>query len=92
MFCYKFNQPLNDWNLSNAVDIGGMFERASSFNQNLNSWLISDNCFWTGVFNDAESFNYKENATWYNPDNRYRNDPGLSSSDEELGAGPDGDY
>ena len=90
--CYKFNQPLNDWNLSNVENIIGMFERASSFNQNLNSWLIKDTCFWTDAFNHAELFNYQENATWYNPDNRYRIDPGWSSSDEEIGAGPDGDY
>ena len=38
----SFNQPLNNWNLSNDVtDMEDMFYGASSFNQPLNSWNVS---------------------------------------------------
>ena len=42
--CYaeSFNQPLNDWNVSNVTDMEGMFQGASSFNQPLNNWDVSN--------------------------------------------------
>ena len=29
---WSFNQPLNDWNVSNVTNMGAMFSRARSFN------------------------------------------------------------
>ena len=35
-----FNQPLNNWNVSNVTDMKGMFWDATSFNQQLNNWDV----------------------------------------------------
>jgi hypothetical protein len=39
MFCKAefFNQPLNDWNVSNVKNMEGMFLDAESFNQPLHA-------------------------------------------------------
>ena len=37
----SFNQPLNNWNVSNATNMDGMFRDAESFNQPLNNWDVS---------------------------------------------------
>ena len=39
-FASSFNQPLNNWNVSNVIDMTWMFCEASSFNQPLNYWYI----------------------------------------------------
>ena len=38
----SFNQPLNDWDVSNVTDMNSMFSDASSFNQPLNDWDVSN--------------------------------------------------
>jgi len=38
----SFNQPLNNWNVSNVRDMNSMFDGASSFNQPLNKWNVSN--------------------------------------------------
>ena len=38
---HSFNQPLNNWNVSNVKDMRIMFYDASSFNQPLNNWNVS---------------------------------------------------
>ena len=38
----SFNQPLNDWIVSNVTDMRWMFDGASSFNQPLNDWNVSN--------------------------------------------------
>ena len=37
----SFNQPLNDWNVSNVEYMNSMFAGATSFNQPLNNWNVS---------------------------------------------------
>ena len=37
----SFNQPLNNWNVSNVTDMMLMFTRARSFNRPLNNWNVS---------------------------------------------------
>ena len=37
-----FNQPLNNWNVSNVTHMRGMFKGAFSFNQPLNNWNVSN--------------------------------------------------
>ena len=39
---YNFNQPLDNWNVSNVKDMSWMFYRAYSFNQPLNNWDVSN--------------------------------------------------
>ena len=36
----SFNQPLNNWNVSNVKNMINMFNGASSFNQPLNKWNV----------------------------------------------------
>ena len=38
----SFNQPLNNWNVSNVTIMKGMFNGAESFNQDLNNWDVSN--------------------------------------------------
>ena len=38
----SFNQPLNNWNVSNVTDMGHMFQEATSFNQPINKWNVSN--------------------------------------------------
>ena len=37
----SFNQPLNNWDVSNVRDMREMFKGAISFNQSLNKWNVS---------------------------------------------------
>ena len=39
---FNFNQPLNDWNVSNVTNMRCMFYAASNFNQPLNDWNVSN--------------------------------------------------
>ena len=38
----SFNQPLNNWNVSNVEDMESMFNYATSFNQPLDNWNVSN--------------------------------------------------
>ena len=44
MVCFiivlKFNQPLNNWDVSNVTIMDGMFDGAKKFNQCLDSWYM----------------------------------------------------
>ena len=60
----SFNQPLNNWNVSNVTVIAAMFCEASSFNQPLNDWDVS-NVDHMYVFDGATSFNQPLHAPWY---------------------------
>ena len=37
----SFNQPLNNWNVSNVTYMNEMFAGAESFNRPLNNWNVS---------------------------------------------------
>ena len=37
----SFNQPLDQWDVSNVYDMYSMFREASSFNQPLDNWNVS---------------------------------------------------
>jgi surface protein len=39
--CINFNQPLNNWDVSNVVDMNGMFYGATIFNQYIGNWNVS---------------------------------------------------
>ena len=38
----SFNQPLDNWNVSNVENMSLMFRDATSFNQPLNNWNVSN--------------------------------------------------
>ena len=61
----SFNQPLNDWNVSNVKDMDHMFVDASSFNQPLNKWNVSNVTHMREMFDEASSFNQPLHAPWY---------------------------
>ena len=41
-FDSSFNQPLNNWNVSNVRYMDSMFALAKKFNQPLNNWNVSN--------------------------------------------------
>ena len=53
----SFNQSLNDWNVSNVIDMEQMFRGATSFNQPLDNWDVSKVKSMVGMFRGARSFN-----------------------------------
>ena len=55
--CSAFNQPLNEWNVSNVTDMKWMFNCCSAFNQPLNDWDVSNVIYMTRMFNFCSAFN-----------------------------------
>lgn len=53
----KFNQPINDWDVSQVTDMNGMFNYAHSFNQPLNAWKMGKVEDLTQMFYRALEFN-----------------------------------
>ncbi len=53
----SFNQPLNQWDVSNITDMRGMFNGAESFNQPLDQWNTSNVTTMHEMFAGAQSFN-----------------------------------
>jgi surface protein len=52
-----FNQPLNEWDVSNVNNMGCMFRNATSFNQPLNDWDVSNVEDMYCMFVGAKNFN-----------------------------------
>ena len=62
----SFNQPLNNWDVSNVTNMWYMFLNATSFNQPLNKWNVSnDVTYMRRMFDGADSFNQPLHAPWY---------------------------
>ena len=59
----SFNQPLNNWDVSNVTDMTSMFNEAYSFNQPLNNWNVSNVTNMREMFYEAESFN-QDLSSW----------------------------
>ena len=59
LFSYatSFNQPLDNWDVSNVTNMFMMFQNASSFNQPLNSWDVSNVSNMRSMFSNLLSFN-----------------------------------
>ena len=53
----SFNQPLNNWNVSNVKLMASMFKVAKSFNQPLDNWNVSNVTDISRMFEKAASFN-----------------------------------
>ena len=54
----SFNQPLENWNVSNVESMGGMFSGAKSFNQPLDKWNVSKVTYMRGMFEGASAFSH----------------------------------
>ena len=52
-----FNQPLNNWNVSNVTSLNNTFNNADSFNQPLNLWTTSSLLNLADTFKGNASFN-----------------------------------
>ena len=52
-----FNQPLENWDVSNVTDMSDMFKYAPSFNQPLEKWNVSNVTNMRMMFASASSFN-----------------------------------
>jgi surface protein len=59
----SFNQPLNNWDVSQVTDMRDMFYGAESFNQPLDNWDVSQVTLMDFMFNGAESF-YQPLDNW----------------------------
>ena len=75
-----FNQPLNNWNVSNVTDMMLMFTRARSFNRPLNNWNVSKVETMFAMFDDATSLNQPLHAPWYHEESEDKSD---TDSDSE---------
>jgi prepilin-type N-terminal cleavage/methylation domain-containing protein len=53
----NFNQPMNDWDVSNVTTMASMFGGATSFNQPLGSWNVSNVENFSSMFSGATIFN-----------------------------------
>ena len=53
-----FNQPLNDWDVSNVTIMLAMFEGASDFNQYLDNWDVRLVITMEDMFRNASSYNH----------------------------------
>ncbi|MBN2694442.1 BspA family leucine-rich repeat surface protein [bacterium] len=63
MFAFTgFNQNINDWDMSQATDISGMFKGNGCFNQPLDNWSLSKVTDMSSLFLNAESFNQNINS------------------------------
>ncbi|MBR2149102.1 MAG: BspA family leucine-rich repeat surface protein [Campylobacter sp.] len=49
----SFNQPLDNWDVSNVTNMNNMFSGATSFNQPLNDWDVSNVTNMSGMFQSA---------------------------------------
>jgi surface protein len=57
----SFDQPLNNWDVSQVTDMQVIFGDATSFNQPLNNWDVSQVTDMAYMFIDATSFNQSLN-------------------------------
>jgi surface protein len=53
----NFNQPLNNWNVSNVTDMKYMCKGSTRFNQPLDNWNVSNVTYMNSMFSNATSFN-----------------------------------
>ncbi|WP_144690941.1 BspA family leucine-rich repeat surface protein, partial [Campylobacter jejuni] len=75
----SFNQPLNDWNVSNVKIMSAMFYKASKFNQALDKWDTSKVTDMSTMFYEAKNFN--QNLDNWNTDKlEYKKDAFKSSA------------
>ena len=59
--CKKFNQNINNWDVSNVTNMNDMFENCSIFNQNLSSWKTGNVKDMKHMFWKCSAFNQNIN-------------------------------
>ena len=52
-----FNEPLDNWDVSNVTNMSGMFASLEYFNQPLDNWDVSNVKNMSGMFAGAKTFN-----------------------------------
>ena len=52
-----YNTTLNNWNVSNIIDMSGMFRNNTVFNMNISSWNVSSVTNMNSMFQGADAFN-----------------------------------
>tara|TARA_B100000767_G_scaffold113872_1_gene108681 strand:+ start:670 stop:963 length:294 start_codon:yes stop_codon:yes gene_type:complete len=58
MFVYSsFNQPINNWDVSNVINMQSMFYGNYQFNQDIIQWDVSNVTDMYAMFHQAYSFN-----------------------------------
>jgi surface protein len=65
--CRVFNQPLNDWNVSNVKDMSSMFEYCRVFNQPLNDWNVSNVKNTSKMFVNCDRFDQSLSKWFFDP-------------------------
>ncbi len=55
--CRAFNQPLNNWNVSQVTNMSSMFEGCTAFNQPLNNWDVGNVTDMSNMFFGCAAFN-----------------------------------
>jgi surface protein len=61
----SFNQYLDNWDVSNVIDMEGMFFGALTFNQPLEKWNVSKVLDMTGMFKKSELERTDNLPSWY---------------------------
>jgi len=61
--CHQVNGPVNQWDISGIVNLGGFFNTASLFNQPLDNWDVSSVTSFDQIFRNADSFN-QDISSW----------------------------
>ena len=59
-----FNQPLNNWNVSNVTNMFQMFANAKAFNQNLNNWRVIPSVNTGYMFFGVPGMNDSKVSSW----------------------------
>jgi surface protein len=52
--CEEFNQPLNDWDVSQVTDMSCMFYGCEEFNQLIDNWDVSNVRNISKIFKDCD--------------------------------------
>ncbi|WP_233704669.1 DUF285 domain-containing protein [Helicobacter bizzozeronii] len=61
--CANFNQPLENWKVSNVTDMHWMFRGCTNFNQPLDNWDVSKVANMKNMFMNCSSL--KKLPKWY---------------------------
>ena len=52
---HTFNEPLNNWDVSNVTNMHAMFDNAYDFNQPLNNWEVGNVTDMSEMFSSMEA-------------------------------------
>jgi surface protein len=61
--CKNFDQPLNNWDVSNVTSMEGMFEACIMFCQSIDNWDVSNVETIEGIFEGCDLFINNQNIS-----------------------------